>query len=88
MYTRHAQTRCQQRAIRPDIVDAILEYGRQQRRHGADIYFMDGSSRKRARSELGRREYAKIERGLDRYLVLGDDGQIVTAAIRLRRLAI
>jgi hypothetical protein len=88
MYTRHAQTRCQQRAIRPEVVDAILEYGCQKRRHGADIYFMDGSSRKRARSELGRREYAKIEGRLDRYLILGNDGQIVTAAIRLRRLAI
>jgi hypothetical protein len=88
MYTHHALTRCQQRAIRPEVVDAILEYGRQKRRHGADVYFMDGSSRKRARSELGRREYAKIESRFDRYLSLGDDGQIVTAAIRLRRLAV
>jgi hypothetical protein len=47
MYTRHAQTRCQQRAIRPEVVDAILEYGCQKRRHGADVYFMDSSSRKR-----------------------------------------
>jgi len=88
MYTRHGQTRCQQRGIRPEVINTILTYGRQKRRHGADVYFMDGSSRKRALSELGRIRYAKIADRLDAYLVLADDGQIVTAAIRLRRLMI
>lgn len=88
MYTRHAQIRCQQRGIRPEVISAILTYGRQKRRYGADVYFMDVSSRKRARSELGRIGYAKIADRLDAYLVIGDDGKIVTAAIRRRRLMI
>ena len=88
MYTRHAQTRFQQRGIRPEVISTILAYGRQRRRYGADVYFMDGSSRKRARSELGRAAYAKLADRLDAYLVMADDGQIVTAAIRLRRLMV
>src|SRR4051812_38196060 len=88
MYTYHAQIRCQQRGIRPEVINTILAYGNQKRRHGADVYFMDSSSRKRARSELGKVEYARIADRLDAYLVMGDDGQIVTAAIRLRRLMV
>lgn len=86
MYTRHAQVRCKQRGIRPAVINTILAYGRQRRRHGADVYFMDSSARKLARSELGRIGYAKIADRLDAYLIMSDEGQVVTAAIRLRRL--
>jgi hypothetical protein len=88
MYTHHAEVRCKQRGIRPEVVETILAYGRQRRRHGADVYFMDSSSRKRARSQLGRIGYARIADRLDAYLVMSDDGQMVTAAIRLRKLMV
>ncbi|RVC91523.1 DUF4258 domain-containing protein, partial [Mesorhizobium sp. M2A.F.Ca.ET.029.05.1.1] len=54
MYTRHAETRCQQRGIKPEVIDAILAYGRRKRRFGADVYFMDSKARSRAMAELGR----------------------------------
>lgn len=85
MYTHHAEVRCQQRGIKTEIVDAILAYGRRRRRHGADVYFMDGRGRARARGELGR-EYASLSDYLDSYLVMSDDGKIITAAKRTRRL--
>lgn len=85
MYTRHAETRCQQRGIRPEVVDAVLAYGCQKRRHGADVYLMDGKARARARDELGR-QYAKLSDRLNTYLVIGDDGHMITAGKRLRRI--
>ncbi len=86
MYTRHAETRCQQRGIRSEVVDALMAYGRRRTRHGADVYFMDRATRERARADLGRIDYGRIADRLDAYLVVSDDGQVITAAKRLKRL--
>ncbi|TIW20664.1 MAG: hypothetical protein E5V63_31070 [Mesorhizobium sp.] len=85
MYTHHAEIRCQQRGIKAEVVDAILAYGHRKRRHGADVYFMDGRGRARAEEELGRK-YARLSDRLNSYLVMSDDGKIITAAKRTRRL--
>ncbi len=86
MYTRHAEARCQQRGIRSEVVDTLMAYGRRRTRHGADVYFMDRTTRERARADLGRTGYSRIADQLDAYLVVSDDGQVITAAKRLRRL--
>ena len=86
MYTRHAQARCQQRGIPPEAVEAILAYGNARRHDGADVYYLDKRARSRAEAGLGRPGYRRIEKALDSYLVLGDDGSLITAAHRLRRL--
>lgn len=86
MFTAHAQTRIQQRGIPKDAVEALLAYGNTRRHHGADIYYLDKPARLRAAIALGSGRYQKIEKALDTYLVVGDDGSIVTAAHRLQRL--
>ncbi len=86
MLTHHAEIRCQQRGIRGDVVDALLAYGRQKVRHGAEIYFMDRKARERAMADMGRQAFCRIADKLDSYLVVADDGSIVTVAKRLRRL--
>lgn len=86
MYTNHASIRCQQRGIRGEVVEALLAFGRRRTRHGAEVYFMDKTARSRALADLGRDGYRRIADGLDTYLVVADDGSIVTAAKRLRRL--
>ncbi|MGO9391537.1 hypothetical protein [Rhodoblastus sp.] len=86
MLTRHAEVRCQQRGIRPEVVATLLEYGRRERRHGAEICFMDRSAHRQAQRALGHDAYARVVDRLDRYLVVADDGQIITAAPRLKRL--
>jgi hypothetical protein len=88
MLTRHAEIRCQQRGIRPDVVDTLLAYGRRERRHGADVCFMDRDAHRRAERDLGRETYARLSDRLRTYLVVGDDGQVITAAPRLGRLKI
>lgn len=85
MYTHHAEIRCQQRGIKAEVVDAILAYGRRKRRHGADVYFMDGIARVRAESDLGK-GYSQIADRLDTYLVISDSGKVITAAKMLRKL--
>lgn len=86
MYTTHAQTRLQQRGIPGEAVDALLAYGNTRRHHGADIHFLDKQARSRARAALGQRTFCRLEKALDAYLVVGDDGTVITAAHRLQRL--
>ena len=84
--THHAEARIQQRGIPIAAVDAILSYGRRRRHQGADVYFLDRTSRERLAQALGAKTYSKIERSLNSYLVVSDDGAIITAAHRLGRL--
>lgn len=85
MYTVHAQTRCQQRAISPVVVETLLSYGQQRRHHGADIYYFDKQARSRAAAALGD-GFKRLEKRLNSYLVVSDDGQLITAGRRLTRL--
>jgi hypothetical protein len=86
MYTTHAQSRCQQRAIPSAAVETLLAYGTTRRHDGADIYFLDKRARSRVAHALGNQRYQKIEKALDAYLVVSDDGSLITAAHRLHRL--
>lgn len=84
--THHAEARIQQRGIPHTAIDAILSYGRRRRYHGADVYFLDRKSRGRMAQALGSKIYSTLERSLNSYLVVSDDGAIITAAHRLSRL--
>ena len=84
--TKHARQRIHQRGLSTEAVDAILAYGTRRRHRGADIYYLDKKSRRRLAGAFGRERYSKLERALDSYVVVSDDGAIVTAAHRLHRL--
>jgi len=84
LLTSHAQTRLQQRAITIDQVMTIMDFGREQRAHGASRFFLDKGARIRlayaqpdAFRELG---------PLDIQVVLGNDGRLITAARRTKRI--
>ncbi len=85
-FTKHARQRIQQRGLSTEAVDAILAYGTRRRHCGADIYYLDKKSRRRLVRAFGRERYSKLERALDSYVVVSDDGAILTAAHRLNRL--
>lgn len=85
MYTRHAQTRCQQRGIRAQIVEVLLAYGQRAHRRGAHVYYMDRQTRAHAAKELGRDAFRKIADKLDTYIVVSESGTLITAAKRRRR---
>ena len=84
--TNHAQIRIQQRGIPAQAIEAILSYGKRKRHHGADVYFLDKPSRERLACSMGQKVYSKLERSLNSYLVVSDEGAIITAAHRLQRL--
>lgn len=86
MLTEHARVRCQQRAIPTATLEALMAYGECRRRAGADIYYLDRQSRSRLSKALGSERYRRLEKSLNSYLVVGDDGSVVTAARRRRRL--
>ena len=86
MLTAHAQTRLQQRSIPHDAVETLLAYGNTKRRGGADDADLDKRTRSRVAGALGRERFQRIEKALDSYLVVADDGSVITAAHRLQRL--
>ena len=85
-FTTHAQVRRQQRTIRLEAIEGILDHGRPARLRGADSYSLDKAGRRRLREDLGKRGFHAIERWLDAYVVIADDGRIITVARRTRRL--
>jgi hypothetical protein len=86
MLTHHAEIRMQQRGISMEAVDTLLGYGHQRRHRGADIYYLDKRARSLITRALGKDRYRQLEKSLDSYLVVGDDGTVITAAHRHHRL--
>ena len=86
MFTHHAQARMQQRAIPDAAIEALLAFGTPHRRGHADVYCLDRRGRARAAEAMGWAGYRRIEKALDAYVVMGDDGCVITAAHRCRRM--
>ena len=83
----HARARMQQRGIRPEAIELLLDYGRERHVHdrGREIVFFDKTARKRlakANRDLAR-ETGRLCRT---YAILGSDGGVITVGHRYRRL--
>jgi hypothetical protein len=76
----------QQRGIRPEMLEALLDYGREVHLAGGrDLVFFD----KRARARLakaGLPRNARAARLCKSYAVLGSDGIVITVGHRYRRI--
>jgi hypothetical protein len=85
--THHAAERLQQRAIPPFIIELLERFGSAMRCGGAEQLFFDKAVRKRLKRHMGgRRSLRHVEPWLNVYLVIGDNGNLVTVAHRSRRL--
>jgi hypothetical protein len=84
--TPHARARMQQRGIRPQMLEALLDYGREVRvAGGRELVFFD----KRARARLakaGLARDAQAERLCRSYAVLSSEGIVITVGHRYRRI--
>jgi len=83
--TRHAEVRLQQRAIPPILIDLLERHGSEIRSNGADLLFFDKTARKRLKRYLGR-SFRHFETYLDAYVVISDQGSVVTAGHRSKRV--
>lgn len=83
--TTHAVARLSQRAIPPQVIDLLMDYGTSIRNNGADRVFLDKSGRRRAERSLPKDELAVLNRWSKVYLVVSDEGAIVTASHRRGR---
>ena len=86
LLTDHAHTRMQQRGIRADALEALLDYGRVAHdHHGGEIVFFD----RKARARMAQAK-ALAARDADRlcksYAILGSDGAVITVGHRYRRI--
>lgn len=85
--THHAAARLQQRAIPPFIIELLERFGSVMRCGGAEQLFFDKAARKRLERHMGgRRSFRHVEPWLNVYVVIGDNGNLVTVAHRSRRL--
>lgn len=85
--TRHASTRAQQRGLPPLIVDWLDTYGaRAQDRGGAEVLYFDKASRRNLERDVGSQVVDRLRPLLDAYLVMGDDGTVITLGWRFKRI--
>jgi hypothetical protein len=83
--TRHAQAPMQQRAIRADALERLLEFGREafDRRGGVVLYFDKAARRRLAHAAPGDKDLERLARC---YAVLSPEGEVVTVGHRFRRI--
>ena len=85
--THHASVRLQQRAIPPFMVELLERFGTTMRCDGAERLFFDKAARKRLERHLGgHRSLRHVEPWLNVYVVIGDNGRLVTVGHRSKRL--
>lgn len=86
LLTAHAQVRMQQRGVRREVVDWLLQFGaRTYDGHGAQILYFDARARERIRSAVGDEALRRSHDRLGSYAVVANDGQVVTVGHRYRR---
>ena len=85
--TQHAQARMQQRGITLTTLNSLLDYGAQSHDHrGATIVYFDKKARTRLLRDSGRAAYRCLEKQLNAYAVVGNDGSVVTVGHRDKRI--
>jgi hypothetical protein len=75
----------QQRAIRPEALDLLFEFGREAfDHHGAVVLYFDKAARQRLlRSDPGAKEVERLARC---YAVLSTEGEVLTVGHRHRKI--
>jgi len=85
--TKHADERHQSRATLPLWESLVLDHGTRVRSNGADVVILDKAARKRISREVGGERGMRVfDRYWNSYLVVADDGRIVTTGFRTSRV--
>ena len=85
--SKHAQTRSQQRAIPPMLIDLLLQFGSSERAgSGVSKMFFDKSSRRKVKAYAGSLS-SILDDHLDVYAVVTDDLMVITTGYRTQRFS-
>lgn len=85
--TQHAQIRMQQRGITMQTLESLLDCGAIAYDHrGATIVYFDKKAKARLAKNGGRKRYVAMEKQLNAYAVVAQDGAVVTVGRRNRRI--
>lgn len=80
-FTKHAESRCQQRGIPRAVVQVLYRFGKRTYNEGAEVYFMNKVSRQRAENDLSKEEFKEVQKWFDVYIVI-ESSLIITVARR------
>ncbi|MCT8988307.1 DUF4258 domain-containing protein [Shewanella phaeophyticola] len=85
LYTNHARARMQQRGFTEELIQAILDFGKEYFRKGSIVYLADKGCIK----ELIKMGYSKYfcEKCKGRYVVVSHTGDILTVAHKHKHFA-
>ncbi|MDU8930070.1 hypothetical protein RXV86_22015, partial [Alisedimentitalea sp. MJ-SS2] len=88
--THHAETRSNQRGIKAEAMDVLLRFGKYTHSYQGtgrrSFVTMTKAARRRAREALGKDVYARLEKHLDKVLVVARNGWVVTCMQRTERI--
>lgn len=85
--TLHAQVRMQQRAIPPQVISWLFDFGTRQRAVGqAAIVYFDKAARRRLAQEIGHLTASYLSPLLNAYLIEGSNGDVITTGWRTARV--
>lgn len=86
--TLHARARMQQRGIPRDVLELLLDFGRETHDHrGCTIVRFDKGSKRQVLRSLGPEALRRVERHPMAYAVVAADDAVVTVGHRAGRLA-
>ena len=81
IYSHHAHTRCSQRGITDEAVQAMLMYGDAIAvKGGATSYYLSDTCMKELRNEVPNKQFHEIEKKKHAYVVIAEGGTVITAA--------
>lgn len=85
--TLHARQRRRERGIPPIVLNWLLDHGAEHYQHdGTVIRYFDKRARKLLNSIVGHEATSRMSKFLAAYAVTADDGHIITAGFRYKRV--
>ena len=86
--TDHARRRMRQRAIPPEALDCLFEFGREafDHRGNAVVLYFDKKARKRLARALRAERVTDVDRLAATYAVVSSKGEVITVGHRHRRV--
>lgn len=86
IYTKHFQERAQQRSVSSPIVSALLKYGEaRSSKRGIDSIISNTNALTEIKSEYGPSVFKMCEKFNNTYIIMSNDGALITVARSYRR---